>query len=56
MSVALFIEGFADFFCHTVALQNGLGQSEIVSSGVIPVENPLNQKKLASKAISPLYY
>jgi len=56
MSAALFIEGFAGFFYPTVALQNGLGQPEIVSSGVIPVGTQLNQKKRASKVISPLSY
>jgi hypothetical protein len=53
MSAAQFTDGFVDSFYHIVASQNGLAQQEIVSFDVIPVETQLNQKKLASKAISP---
>jgi len=56
MSAAQFTDGFADYFYHTVASQNGLVQQEIVYSDVIHAETQLNQKKQASKVISPSSY
>jgi hypothetical protein len=56
MSAAPFTDGFADYFYHTVASQNGLDPQEIVYSDVIPVETLLSQKKPESKGISLLYY